>query len=87
MNFEDYKDEIKQFCILNGLNFDKLKNTILSRNSATMAFSYYDENSETEKNELKNGLNDETPLPVVLWLKKIGDSLKFEQTEYTFLIR
>ncbi|MDR0983864.1 MAG: hypothetical protein LBL93_02490 [Ruminococcus sp.] len=83
MKFEDYKDEIKQFCVANGLNFDKLKNMILSKNSVSMSFSYYDNIPDTEK----KGLNDETPLPVVLWLKKIGDSLKFEQTEYTYLLR
>jgi hypothetical protein len=79
MKFENYKTEIENFCAENGLSFEKLKTMIPGWNSVTMSFSYCDDTLL----ESADGLNNDTPLPVVLWIKKVGDILNFEKTEFT----
>ena len=76
--FLDWAHEIKEYCEMNGLDFEKAQRMSKSCGENDLALQFCDE----EKGQ--NGLLDETPMPVVLWVKK-GDngSLTFEQTEYT----
>lgn len=75
--FNDHEREIEQYCISNGLSFEKAKRMPKSWGKDDIALQYFD----TEKG--KSGLLDETPAPVVLWIRKCEDRIVFEQTEYT----
>ena len=79
--FDEWSNEIKQYCIENNLDFEKVKKMSQSSNKTTLLFQFFDENSDSVKKGL--GLLDETPMPPVLWITKKGDRLEFEQTEYT----
>lgn len=76
--FEDWSDDIHNYCQNNNFNFEKLKTLSQCWGKDFLAFQYYD------RSKGKNGLLDETPLPLVLLIRreKNGD-LVFEQTEYT----
>jgi hypothetical protein len=78
LNFENYKNEIKSFCDNSGYSFDKLLGLSRGWSLNYIAFNYHDKN---KSNGL--GLLDETPLPLVLLVRKKGDKLEFEQTEHT----
>ncbi len=79
--FDEWEDEIKKYCLENDLSFEKAKSMAQSSNKTTLLLQYFDPDAECVKKGL--GLLDETPMPVVLWITKIGDSLNFEQTAYT----
>ena len=79
--FEEWKDEIKEYCDKNSLNFDKATKMVQSSSKTMLLLQYFDSESESVKKGL--GLLDETPMPAVLWITKNGDHLEFEQTEHT----
>ena len=76
--FEDWKPEIRKYCDENGLSFESAEKMAKSWGKNDIAILYID------KEKGKTGLNDDTPAPVVLWIKKNDDGkLYFEKTEYT----
>ncbi len=79
--FDEWANEIKEYCDKNNLSFEKAKTMSQSSNKTMLLLQYYDPNSESVKRGM--GLLDETPMPAVLWVTKNGDKLDFEQTEYT----
>ncbi|MGN1481797.1 hypothetical protein [Porcipelethomonas sp.] len=75
--FDEWVNEIKAFCIDNSLDFDKAKSMSQSWGKNFVALSYYDKTKGT------SGLLDDTPMPLVLLIKKTSEGLTFEQTENT----
>lgn len=75
--FNLWENEIRDYCIKNNLDFEKAKKMPKSWGKDDIALQYVDDN------EGELGLLDETPAPVVLWIKRINGELVFEQTEYT----
>lgn len=75
--FDEWINEIKSFCTDNSLDFDKVKSMSQSWGKDFVALAYYD------KSKGKNGLLEDTPMPLVLLIKKTPDGLFFEQTENT----
>lgn len=76
--FDEWSKDIKKFCDENNLSFEKAKKLSQCWGKNDLILQYYD------KERGKNGLLDETPMPVVLWIKRDEKgNLFFEQTEYT----
>lgn len=75
--FLDWQQAIRKYCIDNGLDFSKAEKTGKCWGKDVLILQHID----AEKG--KSGLRDETPAPVVLVVRKNGNSLKFEQTEHT----
>lgn len=76
--FDDWSEEIKTFCSENSLDFDKARLMSQSWGKNFVALAYYD------KNKGQNGLLDDTPMPLVLLIKRENDGkLSFEKTEHT----
>ncbi|MCM1577454.1 MAG: hypothetical protein NC078_01480 [Ruminococcus sp.] len=76
--FEDWSPQIEQFCAENGYDFEKAKKLAKCWGKDDLCLQHYD----PEKGKM--GLLDETPMPLVLFIKKTGSGeLIFEQTEYT----
>lgn len=76
--FDEWSNDIKVYCNNNGLNFDKAKRLSKCWGKNDLLLQYHD----PEKGKM--GLLDETPAPVVLWIRKAPDgTLSFEQTEHT----
>lgn len=78
-NLSEYQNEIKRYCDLNNLSFDKLMTSIKGFGIDGVIFQI----AGDKPNKL--GLLDETPLPTVLimHISKNGTGVEFEQTEYT----
>lgn len=79
--FEEWKEEIKEYCEKNKLSFDKATRMVQSSNKTMLLLQYFDPECESVKKG--SGLLDEAPMPAVLWITKHGDNLEFEQTEFT----
>lgn len=77
MEYSKYANEIKSYCESNMLDFSKLDRMIKGCGADDIIIQYHDPSKGAK------GLNDETRMPVVLWIKRAGDKLVFEQTEYT----
>ncbi len=75
--FDDWSNEIRSYCESNGLQFEKAKTLSQCWNKDTLVLQYHD----PEKG--KNGLLDETPMPLVLVIKQENGGLLFSQTEHT----
>lgn len=75
--FEDWSDEIRNYCIQNNYSFEKAKKLSQCWGSNFLALQYYDAESG------KNGLLDETPMPLVLLISKKNGKIVFETTEFT----
>lgn len=76
--FDEWSKEIENFCVENNFSFDKVKKLSQCWGKNDLILQYYD------KEKGKNGLLDETPMPVVLWIKRSENGeLSFKQTEYT----
>lgn len=75
--FDDWSDEIREYCSKNGLNFEKAKALSKCWGKNDLILQHY----SPDKDSL--GLLDETPMPVVLMITKTPNGLMFEQTEYT----
>lgn len=80
--FDDWSGEIRSYCRDNNLNFEKAKKLSQCWGKDFVVLQYYDPDSETVKKGL--GMLDETPMPIVLMIKKgTNGKLVFEQTEHT----
>ena len=79
--FDEWSAQIEEYCIKNNLSFEKAKKMSKCWSKNDIILQYFNPESESVKKGL--GLLDETPMPAVLWITKNGDSLNFEQTEYT----
>lgn len=75
--FDNLAPEIKQYCVLNDLSFEKAKTLAKCWGKNDLWLQYHD----PEKG--KKGLLDETPAPVILKIFKTETGVTFEQTEYT----
>ena len=76
--FDEWKAEIKTYCEKNRLNYEIAEKMAKSWGKNDIALQYID------KTKGKNGLMDDTPAPVVLWIRRNSDGkIEFEQTEYT----
>ncbi len=75
--FDDWSNEIRSYCENNGLQFEKAKKMSQCWNKDTLVLQYHDPVKG------KNGLLDETPMPLVLVIKKEANGLHFSQTENT----
>lgn len=75
--FNEYEREIEQYCISNGLSFEKAKNLPQCWGKNDIWLQYHDPQKG------KRGLRDETPAPIVLKIFINNGQLSFEQTEYT----
>lgn len=80
-NFDEWENEIKSYCLKNQLSFEKVKSMSQSFCDEMLILQYYDTNNESVKRGL--GLLDETPMPVVLIIRKDTNKLIFEQTAQT----
>ncbi|MCD8127497.1 MAG: hypothetical protein LUD82_08680 [Clostridiales bacterium] len=76
--FDEWSEHISDYCAKNGLSFEKAKRMVQSSNENVLVLQYYDPTKEASQ-----GLLDETPMPVVLWVTRENGQLKFEQTEHT----
>ena len=77
--FDEWSEDIKQFCLKNNYNFEKAKKMSKCWGNNMLALQYY----KYDPLKAKEGLRDETPLPLVLMIKKESGKLIFEQTEFT----
>ena len=75
--FEEWKELIKEYCIANGLNFDKASEMVKCSNKNMLILQYYEPGSG------EMGLLDETPMPAVLMVFRDGEGVRIEQTEFT----
>ena len=76
--FDDWSEDIRAYCIEHNLDFEKARRMPKSYSKTDIALQHVD------KEKGKNGLRDETPAPVVLWIiKEPNGTLVFKQTEYT----
>jgi hypothetical protein len=78
MKYQDYKDEIKEYCLLNKLDFEKINSYPKCWNSEFIAVQYSDGDYTNT-----GGLLNDTPMPLVLLINKEENGISFEQTEYT----
>lgn len=80
--FDDWSQEIKNFCDKNGYSFEKAKSLSQCWGKDDLFLQYCDPDSESVRKGL--GLLDETPMPLVLYIKRLPDGrLLFKQTEHT----
>lgn len=75
--FDDWSNEIQNYCKKNKLNFEKAKSLSKCWGKDFLALQYYDPSKG------QNGLLDKTPMPIVLVIKKTSNGLIFERTENT----
>ncbi|MDD6488766.1 MAG: hypothetical protein PUG48_02990 [Clostridia bacterium] len=75
--FDEWSNEIKDYCQKNNLDFDKAKKLSQGWGKDFLALQFHDESKGV------NGLLDETPMPIVLIVEKKDNNLVFTQTENT----
>ena len=76
--FDELYSKIEKYCNDNGLSFEKVKKLSQCWGKDDLILQYYD------KEKGKQGLLDETPMPIVLMIKRNDNGeLTFEQTEFT----
>ena len=75
--YEEFLPQIEKYCQENNLDFEKLKHEPRCYNSDILIFQFHDPAKG------KDGLRDETPMPVTLSVKREGNGIVFEQTEDT----
>lgn len=75
--FLEWKDEIKQYCELNSLDFEKVQKSVSAWGKNFLAFLYFD------RQKGRKGLLDETPATVLLTVEKTDNGLIFQQTKNT----
>jgi len=75
--FEEYRDEIENYCTKNNLSAEKVFHSARSYNNVRVFLQHVDH----EKGKL--GLLDETPADVTLAIFLKDGKLRFEQTAYT----
>ena len=76
--FEEWSPQINEYCNNNNLDYEKTRHLSKSCGRDILALQFHDPNKG------KNGLLDETPMPLVLLIRrdKTG-KLSFETTQYT----
>lgn len=77
MSFKQVEKEIETYCLTNGLSFQKAKSMVKSCGLNNIWLMYHDPDKG------KNGLMDETPMPIALIIDRINGQLVFKQTEHT----
>ncbi len=77
--FDEWSPQIKSYCERNNFDFEKVQRLSKCWGKDDIIFQYYDKNNSNSG----KGLLDETPLPIVLKVRKADDGLVFEQTENT----
>jgi hypothetical protein len=75
---EMYRSEIERYCKKCGLSTAGVFSSVSAGNKKEMILMHYDPIKG------KNGLRDETPMPVTLRIVLENGSLRFEQTEHTY---
>lgn len=76
--YEEYSNDIENYCNANNLNFNKLNSMEKCCNSEMVIYCYHNEENGY------NGLLNDAPMPAVLFVKiNSGGKLVFEQTEHT----
>ncbi|MBR1897733.1 MAG: hypothetical protein IJ825_02515 [Oscillospiraceae bacterium] len=75
--FDDWSEDIRKYCEANGFSFEKARKLSQCWGGNFLALQYYDPENG------KQGLLDETPMPLVLLIRKTENGLEFEQTEHT----
>lgn len=75
--FEDWKQEIIEYCEQNGLSFDKVREMAQAWGKDELLLQYHDPQKGNK------GLLDETPAPIVLIMQIKDGTPVFIQTEYT----
>ena len=78
--FQNFKNEITDYCVANGINPEKVFSSAKSFNNDFVAVQHYDPNKPTDGLGL---LKDHIPAPVTLIIRRVGDRVTFEQTENT----
>ena len=75
--FNQWENEIKDYCNKNNLDFEKVKTSpkCWGKNDIWI------QHTTGEKGQ--KGLLDETPAPIILMISEKNGHLEFEQTEYT----
>lgn len=73
--FNEFKESIREYCAMNQINADILLRLPKFGKDDYMAFQFV--------SRTPNGLLDETPAPIVLWVFRDGDTIRCEQTKYT----
>lgn len=75
--FSIYEREIKNYCLNNGLNFEKVKSMPKCWSKNDIWIQHFDSAKG------KEGLRNETPAPIVLKISVKSGKVLIEQTEYT----
>ncbi|MBQ8121681.1 MAG: hypothetical protein IJ172_13015 [Ruminococcus sp.] len=75
--FNKYENEIKAYCKKNSIDFEKIKSLPQCWGKNDIWVQYHDPDKG------KNGLNDETPAPIVLKINIINGKVVCEKTEFT----
>lgn len=75
--FEDFQEEIKKYCDINKLDFEKVKKSPKCWGKNDIYLQHYD------PQKAKGGLLNDTPAPVLLKIFITNAGVKIEQTEYT----
>lgn len=75
--FDDWSNDIRSYCQKNGFDFEKASKLPQCWGKDFVALQFHDPQKGTK------GLLDETPMPLVLLIKKTSSGLTFEKTEYT----
>lgn len=75
--FSKYEKEIENYCLSNGLDFEKAKKLPQCWGKNDIWLQYHDPQKG------KEGLNNETPAPIVLKIYIENGNVSFEQTENT----
>lgn len=75
--FRECENFLEKYCIANGYNFSKLKTFPKGISKDRLEIYYHDPSKGHE------GLKDETPMPVVLTVKKHNGEFSVLETEHT----
>ena len=75
--FDEWRNEIKDYCRQQGLNFDTAEKLSQSWNKNTVALSYRDPSKGS------NGLLDDTPCPLVLLIRREKNASSFLSRQNT----
>ena len=75
--FDDWAIQIKKYCDENGYDFSKAKQLSQCWGKDFVALQFHDPQKGL------SGLLDETPMPLVLMIRKTSDGLRFDTTEHT----
>lgn len=75
--FDDWSNDIRNYCQKNDFDFEKVKSLSQCWGRDFLALQFHD------PDQGQKGLLNETPMPLVLLIRKTPTGLIFEQTEHT----